>query len=138
MQTRTGQKSPPDAAALRRFGLSVGALLALLFGALLPWWLGFTPSLWLWLGAGTLMLLALWRPLRLAPLERVWMRLALLLGAINTRIILALFFFLLLTPFGLLRRAFGRDPMRRGLDPAAPSYRQASTPRSRQHMERPF
>lgn len=45
--------------------------------------------------------------------QRGWMRFAALLGAINSRILLALIFYSIITPYGLLTRLFGRDVLRR-------------------------
>lgn len=59
----------------------------------------------------------------------VWWRMALVLGYVNTRIILTLVFALLLTPIGLIWRVIGRDPLGRhrrnwhGWTPAPPRYR---------------
>ena len=53
---------------------------------------------------------------------RLWMSLALVLGFTITRLLLTAVFFLLITPVGLLMRLAGRDPMRRKLDPEAPTY----------------
>lgn len=44
------------------------------------------------------------------------------LGWINTRIILILVYYLVLTPIGLLMRLFGKDPMSRKIDVSAVSY----------------
>lgn len=68
---------------------------------------------WPWLLLALLLLLVAWRaPRRLTPLARGWLRLGHLLGHINTRIILGLVFFLLITPLALLMRLFGRDALR--------------------------
>ena len=50
------QKDIPelDAAGLRRFALVTGAILAVLFGVLLPWLFGFGFPLWPWIVAGVL------------------------------------------------------------------------------------
>ncbi|WP_296622206.1 SxtJ family membrane protein [Marivirga sp.] len=42
----------------------------------------------------------------------LWMKLALILGWINTRIILSLIFYLFLTPIALFSRLFTKDPLR--------------------------
>ena len=44
---------------------------------------------------------------------KVWLGLSHLLGAVMSRVILTLIFFLVVTPLALLRRALGHDPMRR-------------------------
>jgi hypothetical protein len=55
--------------------------------------------------------------LLLPPLARrfhiLWMRLAVALGYINSRILLALMFYGVFTPYGLVMRLFGRDPLHR-------------------------
>lgn len=67
---------------------------------------------WPWLLLALLLLLAAWRaPQLLSPLARGWLRISHLLGALNTRIILALVFFLIITPLALSMRLFGRDAL---------------------------
>lgn len=106
---------------LRKFGV----VMAVAAGVIAAWLLwrgrGFGP--WL-LGLSALFAVAAWlRPAWLAPLERWWMRLALVLGAVMTRVILSLAFFLVVTPIGLVMRMLGRDGLRRQWPPeAADSY----------------
>jgi len=50
--------------------------------------------------------------------NRLWMGLAAILSYISTRIILAIVFFLILTPIGLIKRAMGWDPLHRRATPA--------------------
>jgi hypothetical protein len=50
------------------------------------------------------------RPLWMAFFAR-WMRFAEVLGMISTTIILSVFFFLVLTPVGLVARLFRKDPL---------------------------
>lgn len=58
----------------------------------------------------------------LRPLYRVWMGLALVIGAIVSTVLLSVIYYLLMTPIGLLMRLFGKDPMSRNIDPSAKSY----------------
>ncbi|MCP3982176.1 MAG: hypothetical protein GY716_22950 [bacterium] len=51
-----------------------------------------------------------------------WMLAALPIGWTISNVILALVYFAVLTPIGLLLRVAGRDPMTRGLDPEASTY----------------
>ena len=44
--------------------------------------------------------------------NRVWWRVAQVVGWVNTRILLTLFFAIVLTPVGVVMRAFGRNPLR--------------------------
>ena len=66
---------------------------------------------WPWaVGAGFLFLLAgLFARPALRPVYVGWMKFAFVLGWINTRLLLGVFFYLVLTPAGLLARAFGKD-----------------------------
>jgi hypothetical protein len=61
--------------------------------------------------AAVLSVLAAVAPSLLRPVYRGWMRVGEVLAWINTRIILTLVFFLVVTPIGLLMRLFGRSPI---------------------------
>ena len=104
---------------LRRFGLTVGGVFVLL--ALVSAWRGHTvpPRV---LGAAGVLLVAggLAAPRLLAPIERGWMRFAEVLGRVNTRIVLALVYCLVITPAGLVRRWFD-DPLDRRMRDGRPS-----------------
>jgi hypothetical protein len=111
-----GDVSKADAKELRTFGLVLGALFAAPSAsfrscviARLRYGPGFLPAI-LWL-------MALIWPASLSYLHRVWTRLGLALGWVNTRVILTLLFTLTIVPVGLVMRLFGRDRMARKLDP---------------------
>lgn len=122
---------------LRKFGLVTAGMLVLFFDVLIPWIWSITPPLWPLVTAGILAAFALVLPGWLDPVYRVWMRFAMALGWVNTRIILSLIFFLVFLPVGLIMRMFN-DPMRRARDGAADSYRVASNPPKTENMERPY
>ncbi|MCP5158023.1 MAG: sxtJ [Gammaproteobacteria bacterium] len=132
-------KSAADIGVLRRFGLTVGAGLSMLFGVLLPWlWDGAYPF-WPWLAAGVLVLTGGLKPSWLRPLHRGWMRLALALGWLNTRLLLGVVFYGFMTPLGLILRWAGKDPLTRRFDSKADSYRVAAMPHpDHAHFMRPF
>lgn len=128
-----------DARTLRNFGLMIGAALGLVFGLLLPWLWDGTYPLWPWLVGGSLALTGWLKPAWLNLPHRGWMRLALALGWLNTRLILGLVFYGCMTPLGLILRLVGKNPLARRFDPKADSYRVVVTPRPNQaHFERPF
>lgn len=129
---------PPDARALRRFGLLMGAMLAGLFGVLVPLVKGRPEPVWPWVAAAPFVLAALALPRALTPVHRAWMRLGHALGWVNTRILLTLVFFLIVTPMGLAMRALGRDPLARGRGAGADSHRRPSEAPPRERMERPY
>lgn len=129
---------PPDRRQLRNFGLTTGVIVVLLFGLLLPWLLSHAWPLWPWILAGVLGGLGLIAPMLLAPVYTVWMKFGHVMGAINTRIILGLFFYLVMAPIGLAMRLFRWDPMRRRAAASATSHRVPSHAKTKQHMEKPF
>jgi hypothetical protein len=97
----------------RRFGLTVGAAFAVLGS--ISWWRGHQiPPLVLWTMAGLLIVPGLLLPSILAPVQRGWMRFAMVLGNFNTRLILTLLFYVVFTPVGMIMRLF-RDPLNRSL-----------------------
>ena len=61
-------------------------------------------------------------PRMLAPLNRAWTKLGLVLHHIVNPIIMGFLFYLVVTPVGLLMRLFGKDPLRLRLEPEAKSY----------------
>jgi hypothetical protein len=69
-----------------------------------------------------------------------WMVFAMALGFVNTRILLTLFFYLVLTPIGLLLRLFGKDPLHLSLDSKAKTYWTPKTkePYNPEHYKRQF
>ena len=129
--TRAGAKE------LRTFGLVLGALFAAFFGVI-PLLRHHAIHSWPWILAAVLWLMALIWPASLSYLHRVWTRLGLALGWVNTRVILTLLFTLTIVPVGLVMRLFGRDRMARKLDPEGATYRVPSRRRSDKDMERPF
>jgi Saxitoxin biosynthesis operon protein SxtJ len=97
----------------RGFGLVVGGV----FVALASWWLfrGKFQAVAPWvLAIGALMVVSgLIFPRLLVLPNRFWMTLAEVLSFRMTRLILAIVFFLLVTPLGLFRRASGGDSLNR-------------------------
>ena len=77
-------------------------------------------------------------PRSLARVHWVWMVVGETLGWINTRILLSLVFYGIVTPMGIIIRHFGRDPMRRGFEPTVETYRVLKPSRPGSHMTRQF
>jgi hypothetical protein len=77
---------------------------------------------WFFAGSGLFLLGGLvGRPL-LRPVYVLWMKFAFILGWVNTRLILGIFFYGILTPIGLIMRLFGWDPLARKINRDAPTY----------------
>ena len=77
---------------------------------------------WSFLVAAAIGALALARPALLAPANRLWLKFGLLLNRIVSPVVMALMFFVVLTPFAVVMRLAGKDPMRCRHDPAAASH----------------
>ncbi|TGN20406.1 SxtJ family membrane protein [Leptospira idonii] len=131
-------KIEPTPSDLRKFAFIVGGVLALVFGALIPYLNRGSWNPYLVYGGSAVVFLGAVFPKSLYYPHKVWMWIGEILGWINTRIILSVIFFVLFTPIGLLKRLFGNDSMRRKLEPEADSYRIPSSTREASHMERPF
>ncbi len=83
---------------------------------------------WTLCAAVVFVLLALLWTAPLAPLNKMWVKLGALLYRIVSPIVMALLFYLTVTPLALLMRALGKDPLRLRRDPNAASYWIERTP----------
>jgi uncharacterized membrane protein len=114
------KKLKTGARDLRKFGLTVGGVFVLLGVLLLLRHRSSYPS---FLGAGAvLMALGVLSPRLLKYVYIAWMAFAFTLGFVMSNVILTLFFFLLVTPIGLVARLFQKDFLARKLDKQAASY----------------
>ena len=96
----------------RQTALVVGSVLLLLGGGSL--WRGHLLRAEILGGAGAiLLLLGLAVPQWTVPFHRAWMKLAGWLGYVNSRLLLSIMYYGVLTPVGFLLRLAGRDPLRR-------------------------
>lgn len=122
---------------LRSFGLLVGAV----FCVIGVWPLVFRGEPlreWALGGGGTLALLGAVFPQVLRPLHTGWMWIGHVLGWINTRILLSIVFYGLITPIGLLFRLMGKNTVRQAFSESSATYRVIRTPRPRTHMKFQF
>ncbi len=127
-----------DRKGLRNFGVTFGAVIAVLFGLFLPWLFDIGFPLWPWLAG---LVFALWgvaAPLTLRPFYRSWMTFGLLLSRITTPLVLGIVYYLVITPTGLVARLFRDDPLQRDSKDSRDSFRTESSPRPPDHMENPF
>jgi hypothetical protein len=96
---------------LRRFGLTVGGVFLVLSG--ISWWRGHAYPPMVLATLGTLLVVpGLLMPRVLGPVERRWMQFAEVLGRFNARVILSVFWILVMTPVGIVRRML-HDPLQR-------------------------
>ena len=127
-----------DYKKLRKFGFTVGGIFtafAVIFFLRhkhhVPFYVSSVAGPTLLLGA------LVWPPV-LAPIERGWSLLAHALGWINTRILLAFVFFVVLMPVALVMRAVGKDPLERRRDRRRPTYWRTRDPDEPDRLTRPY
>ncbi|HCV43896.1 MAG TPA: hypothetical protein DGH68_10470 [Bacteroidetes bacterium] len=88
------------------------------------WQQGLESSAWKWfigVGAGLFGLSHIAYPV-MKPIHFAWMRFSQVLAWISTRVILSIFFYLVITPMGLLMRLLGKDLLDKKIDRSAKSY----------------
>ena len=122
---------------LRQFGLLVGAV----FTVIGLWPLVFRGEpvrLWATGIGGLLIACGGILPQLLAPIYTGWMWIGHILGWINTRILLSIVFYGLVTPIGLVCRLMGKDTMRQAFAASSTTYRVSRSPRPRSHMKHQF
>lgn len=109
-----------DPQSLRRFGLWVGAVF-LLLGL---WFLARHKTHFLWCLVPGVLLIAfgLVFPKGLRPVYIPWMAMAFLLGFVVSTFLLTLFFYLVLTPIGLIAQWLGKDFLGLKWDSQTPTY----------------
>jgi hypothetical protein len=122
---------------LRQFGLLVGGVFAII--GLWPLVLREEPvRLWAVVPGGLLIVLGAILPQVLVPIHTGWMWGGHVLGWVNTRIILSIVFYGLVTPFGIVFRLMGKDTMGQAFAKEKQTYRVLRTPRPRGHMKYQF
>lgn len=121
--------SPRD---LRWFGLVVFAFCGVIGG--LMWWRLGAPlaarAVWI-VGACLATLFYAIPPLR-RPMFVGWMYAAFPIGWVVSHVVLAIVYYLVITPIGLVMRIVGRDPMHRRPDPRAKTYWREHDPHTSQ------
>jgi hypothetical protein len=131
MQNNTDNKQ------LRSFGLTVGGV----FLVLGLWPVVFRnegPRWWAVILAGLLVVPALVFPRSLSWIYKWWMALGHIMGWINTRIILGVVFYFIVTPIGIIRRFLGKDPMGKQIRTDMNTYRIIRKPRPASHLRRQY
>ena len=94
----------------RGFGLLFAAVSAV--AGAVAWFRNGAPPAALLAVSAVLLTVAIFAPGLLAPFNRAWTRLGLLLARVVNPVVLAALFFTVVTPTGLLLRLLGKDPLR--------------------------
>lgn len=111
--------------ALRGTDRGFGFVMAAVFAIIALWpplFSGGPFRLWAFVVAVSLLALALTVSRVLAPFNKAWLRFGQLMSRIVNPMVLGLMFYVVVTPFGLVMRLFGKDPLRIKRDPQATSY----------------
>ncbi len=98
---RSGRKE------LREFGLTMGAVLMLVSGLAL--WRGKGPIVHLLIAGLLFMGFGVVWPALLKPFQKAWMALSAVIGFFMSCAILAILFYCVITPIGVMMRLFGKD-----------------------------
>lgn len=126
-----------DRNLLRRFGQLVGAVF-LVIGCWPVVMRGGEVRGWaLWAG-GTLSLLGTVAPRTLAYPYLFWVGAGHALAWVNTRVILAIIFFGVITPVGVIRSLWATPTVSKSFAPTMDTYRVARPTRKRSHMRHQF
>jgi hypothetical protein len=111
---------------LKKFAWVMAGALAL-FGAIGLYRGGHSIPIGLLIAAGAFLLAGVIAPAALRPVHRAWMKLAHILGWINTRLILGGFFYVILTPVSVAMRLTSRDLLGRKFGRTPTTYWQHRT-----------
>lgn len=114
------QVKKSDKKELRKFALTISIALGV-FGGLIFWRKGQAGLILLAIGAVIFLVGLVW-PKSLALLYKGWMALALGLGFVMSHIILAVVYYIVLTPIGFFMRILGKDPLALRFDPKTDSF----------------
>ncbi len=94
----------------RKFGLTVGTAFLVLAG--ISYWRGHPLAFRILAGlGGTLILGGLLVPSLLGPVQKAWMKMALLISKVTTPIFMGLVYYLSVVPIGLVMRMAGKNPI---------------------------
>ncbi|HEY1372814.1 MAG TPA: SxtJ family membrane protein [Candidatus Binatia bacterium] len=122
---------------LRSFGFIVGGIFALI--GVWPAAVHHAPARWWAIAAALCFLLpALLFPGALYWPHKAWMAFGHVMGAVNTRILLGIVFYGVITPLGVFRSWLGKDSMGRRSRPELESYRVLRTARPPRHLKRQY
>lgn len=140
---RFGLESPMettliDANHLKKFGFTLAFAFFGFFGVFFPILFHQSIPVWPWIAGLIILIPTLVKPTILKMIYYPWMKFGSILGWINTRIILGIIFFFLITPLGLFLRMIGKDFLSTRFEKSKQSYRKTSLSQSIKHMEKPF
>lgn len=110
----------PDKNDLRKFSVTMFVALAIIGTFLI--FRHKESYAWFYSAGSLLLLTGIFAPGALKPVYIIWMKLALMLSWINTRLILLVIFYLIFTPVGLIIKLFNADLLDKRIEKNRESY----------------
>ena len=123
---------------LMSFGILMGVIFIPFFGSFIPMLLGYSYSVIFWIIGGIFLIFSIVSPNLLSPIYEGWMLFARIASWINSRLILGIIFFVVVTPMGVFMKILKYDAMRRKFQFKTESYRIFSICKSKTSMEKPY
>ena len=114
----------PGKAELQKFGRVMAGAFAIV-AAIIFWRSGWVQTPWVegfGLIAALFLAFSIVWPKALTPIEWAWLKLAMVLNYVMTRVLLTLVFFLAVTPIGLIFKLLRKDLLGKRFDPSAKTY----------------
>lgn len=136
--TSKNDKPLPSLQELKDFALVMSWAFPLFFSLLLPWLFGYAWQLWPLFVPAVLLTLLLLAPKTLRFPHKFWMTFAGVIGWINTRLILGICFYLLITPLGLFMSMLGKLQYRKKSLSSGSNYVVVEAKSTKEDLENPF
>ena len=131
---------PNDKGAMRSFALGMSIFLPLLFTLILPWLFDKPLAYWPLVVSSCFMILYFAYPKGIYYPYYIWIIIASVLAWINTRVILALVFYLVLTPIGVFMKLLGKLQYKKQLtqQSAWVQLKHTDARKDKKRLEEPF
>ena len=111
MKHQSEDKAAPKLPSDRSFGVLFGAIFIIGAGYFQLFSINKTLAIILFTAGVIFLIITMLSPVLLAPLNRAWFELGLLLGKIVNPIVLGFIFFIVITPIALIMKFAGRDAL---------------------------
>lgn len=129
-----------DTKAMRSFALTMSIVFPIVFTLLLPWLFNHGLAYWPFAVSTVLMSLYVIYPKGIYYPYYVWMIIASVLGWFNTRLILGLVFYIVITPIGLIMKTLGKLQYKKQVNNQSNWVKQIHTDarKDKKRLEEPF
>ncbi len=114
------QNIKSDKKELKKFGITIGGALLIISAILFIYE---KPSAPYFIGVGLVFqIIAQIFPTLFLPLQKIWMSFSVVMGFIMTRVILAVLFYLVISPISFISKIFGKDFLNLKIEKDKKSY----------------